>query len=60
MTYSFIDFGTRDFLRSFEQGPVLELEADSYEEAEEWLLNNGEDFGWTNTGVRYWCWEEEL
>ena len=59
MTYSFIDFGTRDFLRDAFGDPV-EIQCNSYEEAEEWLLAFGESNGWTNTGVRYWCWEEEL
>jgi hypothetical protein len=56
--YSFIDFGTRDFLRN-DNGEVVEIEAAHYEEAEDWLLDKGEDYGWTNSGVRYWNWNEE-
>lgn len=56
--FSFIDFGTRDFLRN-EKGEVLEFACQSYEQAENWLLKNGEKYGWTNQGVRYWNWDDE-
>ena len=57
--FSFIDFGHRDFLRSEIDGTPITIEASCYEEAEEWLLENGDAHGWTNKGVRYWNWEEE-
>jgi hypothetical protein len=56
--YSFIDFGNRDFLRDID-GDVIIEDFDSFNEAEDWLLENGEHFGWTNSGVKYWNWDEE-
>lgn len=56
--YSFIDFGLKDFLRK-EDGEVVRIEFEGYHDAEEWLLKYGEDYGWTNKGVRYWNWDEE-
>lgn len=58
MTYSFIDFGLRDFLRD-NSGGVIKIQVESYTEAEDWLLEYGEDHGWTNEGIRYWCWEDQ-
>jgi hypothetical protein len=57
-TYSFIDFGLQDFLRT-SNGEVLRLKFPSYEAAETWLMIYGVDYGFTNEGVRYLCWEEE-
>ena len=45
--YSFIDFELKDFLR-YPEGSVIIIDFDSQEEAEEWLLDNGDDYGWTN------------
>lgn len=56
--FSFIDFGWKNFLTD-SQGDVLILEFDSFDEAEEWLLKNGKNYGWTNEGVKYWCWDVE-
>jgi hypothetical protein len=56
--YSFIDFGLKDFIRDT-VGDTLILMCNNYEEAEDWLLKNGSYYGWTNKGVRYWCWDEE-
>lgn len=56
--YSFIDYGTQDFLR-YGNGGVIKIEG-SYQDAEDWLILEGEDYGWTNRGVRYWNWEEEI
>ena len=56
--YSFIDFGLKDFLRD-NNGKVIRKQFAFVEAAEDWLLTNGEDFGWTNTGIRYWCWDDE-
>lgn len=55
--YSFIDFGLEDFLRD-DKGDVIKISG-TYEDAESWLLDNGEENGWTNAGVRYWNWDEE-
>lgn len=56
--YSFIDFGNKDFLR-YDNGDVIIIDFTSYEEAEDWLLSNGDDYGWTNQGIRYWVWDDE-
>jgi hypothetical protein len=56
--YSFIDFGLRDFLRD-DNDEVIVIDVPHHEAAEDWLLTNGEDVGWTNSGVRYWNWTEE-
>lgn len=58
MTYSFIDMGLQDFLRDL-SGKTIRLKVASITEAEDWLLKHGKRYGWTNTGVRYWCWEDE-
>lgn len=56
--YSFIDFGNKDFLRK-DNGEVIIIQCSNYHEAENWLLDNGEKYGWTNEGVRYWDWDDE-
>lgn len=56
--FSFIDLGQKDFLRS-DDGDVIEVECSNYDEAEEWLLMHGDDFGWTNKGTKTFCWEVE-
>lgn len=56
--YSFIDFGARDFLRKSDGTPI-EIERDNVEGAEDWLLVHGENLGWTNKGIRFWCWDDE-
>ena len=57
--FSFIDAGQKDFLRD-EDGNVIIKYFDNYTEAEDWLLDHGEEYGWTNQGVRYWNWDEEM
>ena len=58
--YSFIDFGNRDFVRYIDNDEKVEVEANSVEDAENWLLKNGDQLtDWTNSGVRYWNWNEE-
>lgn len=56
--FSFIAFGLNDFLRD-ESGKVLTLNFSSFQQAEDWLLDNGMEYGWTNEGVKYWCWDIE-
>lgn len=51
-------FWIKDFLRDV-TGDVLTKDFDSFDEAEEWLLDNGQYYGWTNEGVKYWCWDVE-
>lgn len=57
--YSFIDFGLKDFLRSDIDGTAIVMEFPNVQAAEDWLLTNGEQYGWQNEGVRYWCWNDE-
>ena len=52
--WSIIDFGLRDFLR-FDGKPAM---FESYEQAESWLLHRGEEYGWTNKGIRFFCWSD--
>lgn len=59
MTFSFIDFGTRDFVRDHDD-VTLKLEFSGYEAADDFIMNGGlEEYGWTNEGTKKWCWEEE-
>lgn len=55
--YSFIDYGNEDFLRN-DNDEVVKIEASSHEEAEAWLLREGESYGFTNKGVGFWNWDE--
>lgn len=57
--FSFIDHGKRDFLRD-EDGRVVIIKFNSYTEAHD-HIHTGElnQYGWTNSGTRVWCWEEE-
>lgn len=59
LKYSFIDNDNRDFLRD-ENGEVMVILCDTFEEAEDWLLTHGETIGWTNSGVKYFNWNEEF
>lgn len=56
--FSFIDFGIKDFLRN-DNDQVIIIDVTDYMAAEDWLLKNGEDYGWTNTGVQYLDWDDE-
>lgn len=56
--YSFIDLGLQDFLRD-ENDNVIKIHFTCIESAEEWLLKNGESYGWTNKGITYWNWDEQ-
>lgn len=57
--YSFIDFGLKDFLRDENDNVIIiECKDDMCFEAEEWLLQNGDKYGWTNSGVQYFNWSE--
>jgi len=56
--FSFIDFGWKRFLEDG-NGNVLIMKFNSFDEAEEWLLTHGKKYGWTNEGVKYWCWDVE-
>lgn len=53
--YSFIDLGNKDFLRD-DDGEVIIIEG-TFHEAEEWLLEHGEKYGWTNSKTRFWSWD---
>lgn len=54
--YSFIDYGNKDFLRD-ENDEVIIIKGD-YQDAEDWLLDNGEKYGWTNESTKYIDWNE--
>lgn len=56
MEWSFIDAGIQDFLRDGD-GVVIVVRG-SYHDAESWLLEKGEEYGWTNTGTRFFNWTE--
>lgn len=59
MTFSFIDYGTQDFVRDH-TGEALKVEFDSYDHAEDFIMDGGlYEYGWTNGGTRKWCWDEE-
>jgi len=55
--FSFIDNEKKDFLRD-ENNNVIIIEGDFYIVAEDWLLQNGKKYGWTNTGHHIFDWEE--
>lgn len=57
--YSIIDKGRKDFLRDDYGDPII-IETENFDEVEEWLLENGVQHGWTNTGVHYYNWTEEF
>lgn len=54
--WSIIDFGLHDFLRNTDGKPLM---FETYRIAEDWLLSRGKDYGWTNTGVRFFKWADE-
>jgi hypothetical protein len=57
--FSFIDFGLKDFLRD-DEGKVVVEEFSSYQEADDFIADGKlEWYGWTNSGTRKWCWDEE-
>lgn len=57
--FSFIDFGLRDFIRD-DNDEVLIKQFDNFQQADDFIADGGlDEFGWTNTGTRKWCWEEE-
>ena len=53
--WSIIDFGLRDFLRGENEKPLM---FETYEQAESFLIHKGEEYGWTNKGVRFFCWNQ--
>lgn len=59
MLISFIDHGTKDFVRDH-KGKTLKLEFKNFEAAEDFIMNGGlEEYGWSNDGTRKYCWDEE-
>ena len=59
MEFSFIDHGHKDFVRDHD-GSCLILDFNSYEEAEDFIMNDGlVEYGWSNDGTRKYCWDEE-
>lgn len=58
-TFSFIDFGLKDFTRT-DDGEVLIKEFTTYQDADNFVADGGlNDYDWTNRGTRKWCWEDE-
>lgn len=59
MTFSFIDFGSRDFVRDHD-GTALKLEFSSYDEADNFIMVGGlDEYGWSNDGTQKLCWDDE-
>lgn len=58
--YSFIDSENRDFVRYLVDREIVTIDAPNVESAEDWLLTNGDaKTDWTNTGTRFWCWDDD-
>lgn len=57
-TYSFIDSGNRDFVKDSE-GETIRKKFESKDHAESWILSNQHKTDWSNTGVCFYCWEDE-
>lgn len=59
MEFSFIDYGTKDFVRD-EQGETLKMQFNSWEDADDFIMRGGlDEYGWSNDGTRKWCWDED-
>jgi len=58
-TFSFIDHGLQDFVRSLNTGKIIKIKATDHGHANHKMFENGlcDDTNWTNTGVKTWCWE---
>lgn len=58
-SFSFIDFGLKDFVRN-EDGDTLILLFPSFSAADSFIEDGGlEEYGWTNEGTQKWCWEAQ-
>ncbi|MAD76899.1 MAG: hypothetical protein CML20_19310 [Rheinheimera sp.] len=60
-TFSFIDFGLKDFLRD-EFNEVIKINAEDNHHALDLFLAPGgvaDKSDWTNKGLKSWCWEDE-
>jgi hypothetical protein len=58
MEFSFIDFGTKDFVRKH-NGDTLILEFDTWDDVEEFIMDgNLYEYGWTNQMTQKICWED--
>jgi hypothetical protein len=59
MTFSFIDYGAKDFVRGHD-GESLKLKFNSWGAADSFVEDGGlEEYGWTNEGTKKICWEDE-
>lgn len=59
MTFSFIDFGNRDFVRD-ENGEALKKDFKNWDDADNFIMEGGlDEYDWTNTGTRKFCWDDE-
>lgn len=55
--FSYIDNEKKDFLRD-ENNKVIVVDAGSYIVAEDWLIRNGDKYGFANYGCHIFDWEE--
>jgi len=59
MEFSFFDSGLKDFIRH-ENDEILKKEFSSYEDADDFIMDGGlDEYGWTNTGTKKYCWNDE-
>lgn len=56
MKISFIDLGTKDFIRDESGRPII-IKTNNPDEAATWLLKNGAALGWQMNGTRYFDWQ---
>ena len=58
-TFSFIDYGNKDFVK-YEGGITVRVSAEDHGHAQSIMFEDGlcENTDWTNTGVKTWCWED--
>lgn len=59
MIFSFIDYGTQDFVRDHD-GSSLKVELNSWADAEDFIMDGRlDEYGWTNKGTRKITWDDE-
>lgn len=59
LEFSFIDSGTKDFVRNH-SGKTLIKNFRNWDDADDFIMRGGlDEYGWTNTGTRKWCWNDE-
>ncbi len=59
MTFSFIDYGAKDFVRDH-NGETLIKHFNNWGEADSFIEDDSlYEYGWTNEGTKKICWEDE-